>query len=542
MPQSFAQTRTWLAEQVSWRQFRAAVALPATIMAILWLGFMAVSVLPFVLVLWGLIPLSLISLVAAAIGYGWLLIAQGQYIEKSRWVICCLMMLSGWLVFEYVSYPFEPSYFYDTGKALFGLVSSALGGATLQMWHVVYAELQWTLLIVSAWLLIELILPTLGDSGNGPRRLWGILLGLSLCVCVVTVNVSLRNQFTANYLASPASAIYRARKVGTIGEALCRGNWTLANERASHQGAALKNDEVAVLAGCLDTQLESLPLPLVDDELRRQTIRSMASVIAAHRMTPSEAACDESEEIILGTLFRNGNGLTYLTAAQEGGLRLGCLKQRQEGLINRSKGAPVWWEFVAGIDFSLPSAGSQNQAPIQAWTGDAQIGKKRLESLKTLGIEIKQKSADGRDLMSQISWRSSDEWIEVLVDAGLNVQGPADSMPVPVRIMYRTFGMEEHPAKPSNESRLVAKVGNPTREQIWHQLRGGSPLILGIIYRNNVSDEQQAQLWALIARQIGDKQMVDYFHQHIAENAGPEVRALFLKLEKDLNDDGARKH
>ncbi len=525
-----------LAQSLCWNQFRAILALPAALVACLALCvtgllFLLQGLLGFnpLLLLIALLLVS-VMLALAAVWYELFSNRQGRISVGMRVALGLILFL--WLAVEYGRHPFsEPG---QTGTffaaKLFASVFSDSNPISGIRFELLLREAEWVTAIVSVWLFIELLLSALHiqPSKPGPAGGYAVLALLIQLAGAATAQVALDRSAVAQFMASPASLQLRALGEGTIGQALCQPDFEAAERRIQAQGTALRQDELIRVTESCVMRAGHVFRP-EDARQRTRAISLIAPLIVKHGLaTEAGGYCGRGAAELLENLYRESFSADNVVSAKEGGLQIDCL-QRQAEWAHPDIAEPIWWHAVEnegqidapGKPFNKPGLG----------LGDANDGKERLQVLKRLGVDLRQNSSQGRNLLSRVnSPRSSNAWLEVLVDEGLDPhqRGFSDEEPLSVRLLYRRYLMlDPHDAEAA--ARLSIKVGDPSTQELLRELRSGR--MARTLKETSASDEQRAGLLAWVtARTDPNTTMVALKVEHVEEGAGPKLRALIDEL------------
>ncbi len=509
--------RHWIAEPVLWREFRAILGLPAMLIACLLVFCLGLVVLPFVLgitIVFALPVLFCCWMIIVTLAAAWsdlLGTRKGARIAR-------VLILGIWLLVESVRFPFWPK---DSW-----LWEIALKGAG----KLLTLEVEWVTVIASLWLLVESVLPVPDVQRLGPARGWCMLLLLVELVGAATIQLTIERHQEARYMASPASLVFRTTRPGTIGEAFCHGDFAKAEERVEKPGAALRDDELLWIANSCAPQL-AYPGPTAENhELRARVIGSIARLIVAHRLAVDAGGyCGEGAEPLLWTLYGDAFAPEYLASAKESGLQMDCLIRKDDSFAYRQKGEPIWWRAV----ISQGRLDATGKSSLTDRRGNTEGGKERLLLLQQLGIRLAQKDLQGHDLLSRVNALNSTEWIEALVDAGLdpNQSNYTDQTPLRIRLLYRRYGISSADGDLDAAVRLSEKIGDPSPQQLRRAFDGFNNMG-HILASSKASDEQQTRFWTWVADKVGPGEVLEAFiEQHIEESAGPKLKALIAQLQ-----------
>ena len=517
----------WIAEPVQWSEVRAIAALPAVLVAGFWIFLISL-----IFVLWlvgpmivvGLPGLTICQAIIGALALAWIDLwrkGKGRRLGRSMRIGCALV-LGLWLVAEWMRFTML------TGPPLvwgFVLKWFNSGGAAYIYGQLLTRTFEWTTVIATLWLLTELLLPTTNRSDRAPARGWGFASWL----VVLMVFVMIGQHQVDNYRASPESLVDRAQGPGTVGEALCRGDFATADHRLESSSVALKDDELLwVMSGCARLLIH----PATSAENKRLRIRllgSLARLVTARRMgSQSGLVCSEAAESIVLSMYTGALMPEYLASVREGGIAIDCLmRDDYEGM---KSGMPVWWHAVIDEGTVRPrDSGNRDDG-----YGDAEEGKQRLATLKRLGIRFAQKDTHGHDLLSRVDGWTTNAWIEALVDEGLI----ADT-DLRLRLLYRRFGVstDEASGDMDEAARLSARVGEPSVVDLKQAMRGTASEAV-----RKASDEKGARFLAWVVERIGHDDARDALLQgQIGDDVGPEVRGIIDDLWAEKTAENLRK-
>ena len=562
--------KTWLTKQLEWSDFRAFVALPATLVVGLLLLLNSLFFLVALLSL--LMPFAMLALLCLAMegdafACAWIDLSGKSTGRRShplvRFLAAAVLFL--WLLVDLARYPFfrrvDLSNVYPWNLA----PSGHLGFFT-----VLIEPIEWITLATTVWMLIELLLPL----NTRPRwdvpplaRGWAILL---LLLGFVGIPVAIEQYYFYQFIHSPASTDFRTFGPGTIGESLCkRKDVKSAQERVDHLGAALKDDELRWLLLVCSPELTSAT-PKDDIGVNAKLIGLMARLLATHLSTAATPAyCGLGQEFLerIYTTFVP----QYLVSAKENGLPMDCLtgphgaSRYPSPAGQKEDGVPLWWSALARGNASYGRQGRNL---------DLEFWRDRIDELKHLGLDIRQKSlrasdtwpgiqsekrsrplihiwgnappriqqlahsdldvnsrpksVPGSDALSGIDIRASttSPLIEVLVDEGLDVNAPSDidGIALIIRVMYWRHGTRTDDPE---VLRLSERLGDPPVAEM-------KKILLRIpTDTQRWSDDQQTLIWTWIATQVGPAATADAVVGHTLsadERQFPKLNALAREL------------
>jgi len=515
--------KSWLTTPLEWSAFRAFIALPATWVAGL---LLLLNSLFFLLALLSpLLPFAALALlctgsVGAAFAVAWDDLSRkssGRRAPTSLRIFA-ITALSLWLLVDLVRYPFfKKSDLSDVYP--WRLVPRGFPTPVAAL----IPPIEWITLITTAWLLIELLLPI--NTSPEPRvpplaRGWAVLL---LLVGFVGTPMAISQYQFYKFINSPESVEFRTFGPGTIGEALCtKKDVPSAQDRVGRLGAAVKDDELLRLAqGCSG----SLTWANTDYDIgiNARLIGLMARLLATHRPgATAHGYCGQEEEEFLERLY-----ITfvpeYLTSAKEGGLPMDCLKTlhkyswSQGQQIDHEDGIPLWWSAL--IKRNVQIRGQTTDIDLEFW-------QKRIETLKRLGIDVRQKSRQGRDVLADIdiTEEPTSPLIGLLVDDGLDIDAPSeiDGIPLRIRSMYWRHGTRTDEPE---VLRLSERIGDPPTAQIARRLRRFAQ------ETNGWNDDQQTLLWKWISTQVGPKAITGVLYADSTQR--PKLAALLQELRSE---------
>lgn len=528
--------RAWIAEPVLWREFRGILGLPATFVACLLVFWLGLVILPFALgitIVFALPALFCNGLVIAALAAACrdlLGMEKGARIRRA-------VILAMWLAVECVRFPFWPkdSWLWEIALRIAG------GDAISEFWGKLFIlEVEWVTVIATLWLLVESVLPRPDVQRRGPARGWCMLLLLVELVGAATIHLTIGHHQVNKLMRSPATLVLRTEGPGTIGQALCHGDYAHAEERVEKLGAALRDDELLWLVEFCVRQPATPASTAETTELRARLMGSLARLIVAHRLAIDAGGyCGAGADAFLWALYGDAFTPEYLASVKESGLQMDCLVRKDDDVRYKKKGEPIWWRAVIDqgrIDAATTGVSGSGQ-------NDAEEGKKRLLLLKQLGIHLAQKDVQGHDLLSRVDGRNSNEWIEALVDEGLDPDQSSDidRTPLRIRMLYRRYGIDNADSDVGAAVRVSEKIGDPPAKQL-RQALGAFNNIAHVLALSKASDELQTRLWAWVADKVGPGEVLEaMIEQHVEEGAGPKLKALIGELndrhQRELRDE-----
>ena len=522
--------KSWLTTPLEWSDFRAFIALPATLVAVFML--LPISVFFLIALLSPLLPVAALCLlclvlVGYAFVFAWADLSSKSTGRRSRAGvrILAIVILFIWLLVDLARYPFFKRFAssgsspYPWGFLPDSFLSGHWGFATSLL--LLIEVMEWTTLITTVWLLIELLLPinmSLGWRVPHLARGWAIVV---LLVGFVGMPLAMKQYQTYRFINSSDSIQLRTFGPGTIGEALCKTrDVPSAQDRVGRLGAAVKDDELRWLVSMCSANL-TFAQSEYDIGLNAKLIGLMARLLVMHKSTVAAHRYCGEEDQFLQQLYDTFVP-EYLISAKGSGLPMDCFaRPRGPNSHPWRKGQevdaiPLWWGALVTVNVWDRSGGRDR---------DLEFWRKRIDVLKRLGLDIRQKSLQGRDALSGIdmSRQPTSPLIGILVDEGLDVNAPSDvdGIPLIIRLMYWRHGTR---VDDPEVLRLSEKIGDPPVAQLERRL-WDIPMDT-----NWWNDDQLTLLWTWIATQVGPKAAVGVLIGHADSTQRPKLSALSLEL------------
>ena len=513
-------------------QFRAILALPAVLVA-----GAALSVTGLLFFLQGLLGFNPIDMLIALV-CGSLLLALGAvwndlFSNRQRPITAKMrvalgLILSLGLAAEFclllVAGPGLPGLFF-IAKLILSVVfgSNPISEIRLALF---FREIGCVIAIATVWMLIELVLPALNaqPSKPGPARGY-VVLGLFVELAgAAAAHAVLDRSAVAHFMASSVSLQWRALGDGSIGQALCNRDFVTARRRIDAGGSALRDDELIRITEKCVIRSGFFVNRHEDASQRTQAISMIAPIIVAHGLAIEAGGyCGPGSARLLQDIYREDFSAENLASAKDGGLQIDCL-YRQTEMDHPEIAEPIWWLGVENAGQIDPTGQPLNQPNINGF-GTVNDGKERLQVLKQLGVDLRQTSSQGRNLLSRVSApAATNAWLEVLVDEGLDPHQPstADDMPLAIRLLYRRY-LARYDAEAA--AQLSTKVGDPSTQELLQELHSGR--MARTVSQSGASDEQRAEFWAWVADRTDPHTLMTALRsQHVQEGAGPKLKAL----------------
>ena len=516
-----------------WRQFRAILAIPAALVACV--GLSLTGLLFFFWGLFGFNPLVLL----VALFLGSVMFALGNVLHELfsnqpsrasvRMRVTYGLILSLWLAVAYPLAALGHAATFFAAKLFLSVFSDGNPISELRL-RLIFLETECVTAVLSVWLFIELVLSALNaqPSKLGPARGYAVLALLVQLAGAAAVHVALDRSLVARFMASPDSLQFRALREGTIGQALCQPDFAAAEQRIRTQGTALRDDELIwIMETCV---MHARQVIRQEDAGQRTRAISLIAPLIVKRGLAIDVGdyCGQGAAELLQNIYREAFFAENVVSAKEGGLQIDCLK-RQTERARPDIAEPIWWEAVEN-EGQIDATGKPYNKP-EVGLGDANDGKERLRVLKQLGVDLRQYSSQGRNLLSRVNAPGiSNAWIAVLVDEGLDPHQPsfADEEPLSVRLLYRRYLLlDPHDAEAA--ARISTKVGDPSTEELLQELH--SRRMARALNDSSASDEQRADLLAWVADRIDPNTLMTALRiEHVEEGAGPKLRALIDEL------------